>query len=89
MTKKRESHDRLHHDILERMYTLGEPAPETFCQVMDEEPGLLEKYLRSCGLQVSEAVIDQVKDESLMVRALMEDKHREITCEVRFIRAGG
>ena len=86
MTKASETQEYLHREILEKMREIGEPSPDSFCQVMEQEPGLLERYLRSCGLEVESAVIDEMSDDRLKVKALMAEESREMRCEVRFIR---
>ena len=86
MTVTRETQETLHREILERMRIIGEPSPGNFCRVMEEEPGLLDRYLRSCGLDVCGAVIDGIDEDSLRVRAMLENEGREMNCEVRFIR---
>ncbi len=86
MTIACETQEHLHQEILERMRTIGELSPASFFQVMEQEPGLLERYLRACGLAVHSAVIDGMCEDRVKVKAVMEDEPREMDCEVRFIR---
>ncbi|MBR2770005.1 MAG: hypothetical protein IKD68_13820 [Solobacterium sp.] len=88
MSRIRETQEHLHDEILEKMRQIGELSPISFRRVMEDEPGLLEEYLRSCGLEVESAMIDGMEEDSLRIKALLRDEPREMSCQVRFIRAG-
>ena len=85
MTENKELQKELHEYFLKRMYELGELGPETFSRIVEEEPGLLERYLRSCGIAVKSASLGQVSFDRIRIQMVLEEEDPDLCCEVRFL----
>ena len=78
----------MHEQIMNRMRRISEPGPAAFCRVMAGEPGLLVKYLRSCGIRCSRAELKGQKEDRIVLSVLMEKKEKPVSFVLRFLRPG-
>ena len=77
--------ENLHDYILDQIHNIGEVSPESFRKVMDEEPGLLVRYLRSCGIRVSHARLKETEKDRIRMELDMEDPDCDQQFEIRFL----
>ena len=82
----KETETQLHSYILEQMREVGEPSPSAFQKVMAREPGLLERYLRSCGIEVEHACLNDSEYDRIHMNVEMKDHKADQNYEIRFLR---
>lgn len=81
----KETEQQIHRYILDEIYKIGEVNPSTFVTVMKQEPGLLERYLRSCGIDVQRAEITGSDTNRIRMDLKMEDAELDNQFEIRFL----
>ena len=77
----------LHDHILERMREISEPCPASFVRVMKEEPGLLEAYLKSCGIDCRKADVKQMEVDRIALSVFTKQQEEPLDFTVRFLPA--
>jgi hypothetical protein len=82
----KESEQQVHRYILDQIYRIGEVNPKTFAEVIRQEPGLLERYLRSCGIDVQRAEITDTEDSRIHMNLQMEDPELDSQFAIRFLK---
>ena len=80
-----ENKQQLHTYILNQIHDIGEVSPATFTKVMEQEPGLLERYLRSCGIQVKQATMRPYGIDRIKMDLEMEEDSNNQSFEIRFL----
>ncbi len=76
---------QLHSYILDQIHNIGEVTPASFAKVMEQEPGLLERYLRSCGIQVKKAKMNPCGSDRIKMDLEMEENRGSQSFEIRFL----
>ena len=83
---ERERHDVLHQEILRRMENLGGSSPAAFCDVMEQDPELLVRYMRTCGLDAKSAVIESsLCDLDQLTVKVTETDGSKVGCVIHFL----
>ena len=80
-----ENEQQLHNYILDQIHDIGEVSPATFTKVMEQEPGLLERYLRSCGIRVKQAAMQPCGADRIKMDLVMEEDCDHQSFEIRFL----
>ena len=80
-----ENEQQLHTYILSQIHNIGEVTPASCVKVMEQEPGLLERYLRSCGIRVKQAKMRPCDKDRIKMDLLMEEEGSDQSFEIRFL----